>query len=54
MLNRDKPIGATHFDVKHCIFYKKDNDQWFYFENGWGESWEKVMGKVDLELEVLV
>ncbi|MBF7687057.1 hypothetical protein [Acinetobacter rathckeae] len=52
--DKDRPEGATHFDPRHNVYYKQENGQWFYFENGWGESWEKVMGKVDLELEVLV
>lgn len=44
----DKPAGATHFDPKHDVYYKQDGDQWFYFENGWGESWEGIKVKVDL------
>lgn len=44
----DKPIGATHLDPKHEVYYKQDGDQWFYFENGWGESWEGIKVKVDL------
>lgn len=44
----DKPIGATHLDPKHEVYYKLENGQWFYFESGWGESWEKTDVKVDL------
>ncbi|SDB88869.1 hypothetical protein [Acinetobacter boissieri] len=49
----DKPAGATHFDPKHSVYYKHENGEWFYFENGWGESWEETEVKVDLiKLEV--
>ncbi|MBF7685929.1 hypothetical protein I2F17_08885 [Acinetobacter sp. B10A] len=44
----NQPLGATHFDPKHEVYYKQENGQWFYFEDGWGESWEKVTVKVDL------
>lgn len=58
MLNRDRPIGATHFDVKHCIFYKKSNDQWFYFDKVWLDDWVQVQQKSVIanvrEIEVLV
>lgn len=58
MLNRDRPMGATHFDVKHSIFYKKDNDQWFYFDMVWLDDWVPVQQKSVManvkEIEVLV
>lgn len=55
MLNRDRPIGATHFDSKHSVFNKKENCKWFYFESTWLDGWVETKVKVDLiEIEVLV
>lgn len=49
----NKPAGATHFDPRHNVYYKQENGQWFYFENGWGGFWKDTTVKVDLvEIEV--
>lgn len=58
MLNRDRPIGATHFDVKHKVYYKQENGQWFYFDSVWLDDWVPVQQKSVManvrEIEVLV